>query len=376
MNRPVRVLLLLDSLAPAGGTENQLIEIVRRIDRTQVEMFVACMEDSQRLRDLAPYATPLVFPARGLFSLAGLRQALVLRRVIARHRIDVVHTFMVRATVFGVLGSAVSSCRAILTSRRNMGEWYTPRLLRLFKLVNRLSTRVLANSEGARANAIRVEHLPPDRVDVLYNGVDIDRFTRVPDPALRERLGIPPAAPVVGIVANLRPVKNLPLFLEAARIVAGQAPDTVFVLAGRGEQREQLARQAAGLGLAERVVFAADHLDEHDDIACLLPHFRIACLCSDNEGFSNAILEYMAAGLPVVATDVGGIAEAVEHGQTGLLVPSNDAAALAGAILELLRDPQRCAALGRNARRRCAERFEIQHAVRQWERYYRKIAEA
>lgn len=371
MSRPIRVLLLVDSLTPEAGTENQLIEMIRRMDPAQVELFVACMDDGERLQALAPYATPLVFPAQSVFSLIGVKQMSRLRREIKQRSIDIVHTFMIRATIFGVLGAQGGRAKAILTSRRNLGYWYTRRLLILFRLLNRLTTRVVANSEGVRTVALRSEGLSPDRVDVLYNGVDMNRFDRAADPNFAARLGIPAGARVIGIVANYRPVKNLPLFLRAARLVAQRVPNAVFVLVGRGEQREELQGLAMELGIADRVIFT----DDQGDIAAFYPLFQIGCLSSCSEGFSNVILEYMAAGLPVVATDVGGIGEAVEHGSTGLLVPDGDDNAFAEAIVTLLLNPERRIAMGRQGRQRCAERFEIGQIVRQHERYYQQLVD-
>jgi glycosyltransferase involved in cell wall biosynthesis len=372
MTRAVRVLLVIDSLTPEAGTENQLIEMVRRTDRAQVELFVACLEDGERLRALAPYATPMVFPAPGAFSLAGLKQMYRLRREIRRRAIDIVHTYMPKATIFAVLASLGSGARVVLTSRRNLGYWYTGRLLALFRVLNRLTTRVVANSEGARIVAVRSEGLPPDRVDVIHNGVDMARFDRAADRELAARLGIPATAHVVGIVANFRPVKNLPMFLRAASLVARRVPDACFLLVGRGQQRAALQELAASLGIADRVIIT----DDQGDVAAFYPLFHVACLTSRSEGFSNAILEYMAAGLPVIATDVGGIGEAVVDGVTGLLVPSDDEKAFAEAIVGLLLEPERRAAMGRRGRERCAERFEIGKVVRAYEQYYRGLLEA
>lgn len=369
MSRPARVLLLIDSLTPEAGTENQLIEIIRRMDRTEVELFVGCMEDGERLQALAPYATPLVFPCKRVFSLNGVQQMSRLRRAVKRYSIDIVHTFMIRATIFGVLGAQGGGARVIVTSRRNLGYWYTPRLLWLFRLLNRLVTRVVANSERVRAVAIRSEGLRPDRVDVLRNGVDMTRFGRVADPALASRLGIPRGARVIGIVANYRPVKNLPLFLRAARIVTKSVPDAVFVLVGRGEQCGELKRLAIELGIAHRVVFT----DDQGDVAAFYRLFDIGCLSSHSEGLSNVLLEYMAAGLPIVATDVGGVAEAVEHGHTGLVVAEGNERAFAEALVTLLLDPERRAAMGRQGRQRCAELFEIGQIVREYQQYYRQL---
>lgn len=366
MTRPVKVLLVVDSLTPEAGTENQILNLIPHFDRARIELFVACLEDGPRLQSVKPHATPLVFPVGRVFSFTGIREMLRFRREIRRREIDVVHTFMVRSTIFGVLAARFSSCKAILTSRRNLGYWYGPRYLALFRLLNRLTTRVLANSEAARQSAIRIEGLAENRVDVLYNGVECSRFARPANPLLRQRLGIPENAPVVGIVSNYRPVKDLPLFLKAARLVHQSAPGVFFVLAGRGPQQRELTTLAAELGIADCTIFT----DDQNDVAAFYSCFQIACLSSQSEGFSNAILEYMAAGLPIVATDVGGVREAVQQGQTGFLVPSGDAQEFASKILVLLADEKLRAEMGRRGQQQCRERFDFPLVARQYEDYY------
>jgi glycosyltransferase involved in cell wall biosynthesis len=207
------------------------------------------------------------------------------------------------------------------------------------------------------------EGVPLDRIDVLYNGVDLARYGAA---TADDCLGIPGAAPVVGIVANYRPVKDLGLFLRAARIVAAEAPDAAFLLVGHGPLRDELGQLAAELGIAHRVFLS----DGKGEVPGFLARMSVGCLCSLSEGFSNAILEYMAAGLPVVATDAGGNAEAVEHGVTGYIVGSREPEAFAGPIIRLLRDQGLRREMARRARERCRERFEIGAAIRRLEQYY------
>jgi L-malate glycosyltransferase len=192
-------------------------------------------------------------------------------------------------------------------------------------------------------------------VDVLYNGVDLERYA----PGHSE-----PAT--IGIVANYRPVKDLDLFLRAARLVAAEVPEAVFLLAGQGPLRDQLGRLAEELGISGRVTFT----DGRGEVPAHLRRMSIGCLSSQSEGFSNAILEYMAAGLPVIATDVGGNAEAIDYGVTGYLVRERTPEAFARPIVELLRDRNRRDEMGRRALERCRERFEIGGAIRRLEDYY------
>ena len=338
LNRRIRLMFAIDSLNNEAGTENQLISLIRGMDSQRFELFIVCIEDGEPLRRLAPQATPLVFPVTRVFTLNGLRQILRLRNQINRLQIDILHAFFWRTSVLGVVAAWRSNCQVVLTSRRNMGYWYTPFYLYVFRLLNRMTSRVVANSESAKRAAVEIEGLPASRIDVLYNGVKVEQFSGVGDRVLLDRLGIPRHSQIVGIVANYRPVKNLPMFLQAASLIAARCPNAVFLLVGRGPLRESLGELAEQLGIAEKVFFT----DGEGPVAGYLPLMEVGCLSSLNEGFSNAILEYMAAGLAVVATDVGGNSEAVIDGVTGFLTASGDEKTFADRVISAARRPRLC----------------------------------
>ncbi len=357
--RRIAVLLCTDSIGEDAGTERYVAEVVARLDRARFDPHLCCLQDSPRLAQMAACCPTRLFPVGSVWRPNGLRQIRALRRYIDERAIDVVHTFAVKSTVVGVLAARRSGVKAVVSSRRSMGYWYTPRLLRLFRYLNRHTTRVLANSESVKRVVVEREGLSPERVDVLYNGVDLERYAAA-------GCGQALDAPVVGIVANYRPIKDLGLFLRAARLVAAEVPQAAFLLAGQGPLRDDLGRLAAELGLSERVTFT----NGQGEVPGHLRRISIGCLSSQSEGFSNAILEYMAAGLPVVATDVGGNAEAIEDGVTGCLVRERTPGAFARPIVELLRDRTRRQEMGRRALQRCRERFEIGGATRRLEDYY------
>ncbi len=370
MKQRIAILLAIESVGTDAGTEKYVTEIVARLDRARFDLHLCCLADSPRLRELANCCRTCVFPITRVYTPGGIGQIRALRRYIGENSIDIVHTFMPKDTIAGVLAAKRSPAKVVIASRRNLGYWLTPRYIRLFRYLNRHTTRLLANSEAVKKRIVETEGVSPDRIDVLYNGVDIGRFARGNAAAL-DALGVPPRAKVVGTVANYRPVKDLPLFLRAARIVADAVPDAVFVLAGKGSLRDDLARLAGELAIAERVFFTDGNYAVEDCLA----RCSIGCLSSESEGFSNAILEYMAAGLPVVATDAGGNSEAVEDGVTGYIVRRREPEALAAPVIELLHNESGRAAMGRASYDRCRERFEIASAVRRLEDYYASALE-
>ncbi len=273
---------------------------------------------------------------------------------------------MNKTAMFAVLAS-LASARVLITSRLNIGYWYTPALRTVFRILNLRTTGVMANSQEAKRIAVETEHLDPRKVAVVYQGVDMTIFNLgLGDASAGERLGIPRSSRVVGIVANLRPVKDIPLFLRAARIVAKKFHDVVFLVAGRGEQYQELYQLVRELGLQDRVFFTQGE----GKIMDYLSRMCIGCLTSFSEGFSNAVMEYMAAALPVVAMDVGGNRDAIVDGETGYLVRERTPEAFAKPLLHLLRNEDLRLQMGLRGFARCTEYFEVGKTIGQLEQFY------
>jgi len=210
------------------------------------------------------------------------------------------------------------------------------------------------------------------KITVIRNGIDPTPFGKKATAGkLHQELGLPPGAPIVAVLSRLSPIKGLEYFLEAVRTVAAKAPEARFLIVGQAEPqdaeyRRTLETYADRLGLGRRLVFTGLRLD----VPQVLDEVAVSVLPSLSEGLSNVLLESMAAGVPVVATRVGGSPEAVEEGVTGFLVPPRDAAGLAGAISRVLEDRDLAARLGRAGRARVVERFSIQDVIRQTEQLY------
>jgi glycosyltransferase involved in cell wall biosynthesis len=366
----IRVCLLCDTVGNDAGTERQVVETARRLDQNKFEVHVCCLETSPQLNGLKGHCQTAVFPTARVNSWSGIRQAARFRRYLDRHHVQIVHAYMNKTAMFAVLTSLASS-RMVVTSRLNIGYWYTPALRTVFRLLNLRTNAVMANSQEAKRVAVAAESLDPDKVAVVYQGLDMTVFNLgLGDASVSERLGIPRSSRVIGIVANLRPVKDIPLFLRAARLVAQEFDDVVFLIAGHGEQYQELCQLACELGLQERVFFTRGE----GKIMDYLSRMCIACLSSFSEGFSNAVMEYMAAGLPVVATDVGGNRDAIVDGQTGYLVRERTPEALAKPLIHLLRNEDLRLQMGLAGFQRCTEYFEVSKTIRQLEQFYDSLA--
>jgi len=351
-----------------AGTERLVTETAKRLDPAKVDLHLVCLQDSPRLQSLARDYKTRVFPAARLNSWNGLRQIREFRRYLKENRIDVMHAFMTKSAILGVAAMPGSGCKSIIASRLSI-DWYTPMLTAFFRYyMNPRTTRIWANSEGVKRFVVAHERVRPEKVDVIYQGVDMTRFSAdAGDPAATAALGIPENVRVVGIVANYRPIKDLPLFLRAAKTVAAQIPDAVFLLVGKGDQYTALTTLAAELGIGDRVFFS----NGKGNVTDYLSRMSIACLSSESEGFSNAILEYMAMGLPVVATDVGGNGEAILHGETGFLVKERTGEAFGAPIVELLRNEELRSSMGARALERCKRLFSMEAYIGRLEEYYR-----
>jgi glycosyltransferase involved in cell wall biosynthesis len=366
-DRPLRICFLIDCLR-AAGTETQLLALINHLDRRVVQPYLCLLDGQDKMsRGMEPADCPVVrFGVRKLRSVKALAEARRFARLLRYERIDILQVYLIDSPTFGALVGRLAGVRHIIRVRNNLGHWLTPGLKWRFRFVNRLVTLTLTNTEAGRQAAMAQEGIPADSVVMLGNGIDLARF---PD-ALATNIRRRPGTRRVGIVANLRPVKGLDVFLRAAVLVHVAHPDTVFAIAGEGELRPELERQAQALGLADRVEF----LGLVRDIPAFLETLDIAVLSSRAEGMSNALLEYMAAGRPIVATAVGGNVELIRDGLNGLLVPPDNPEQLAKAIDRLLRDPVLATQMGRSAYHSVGEQFSWKSVARKYEMFWHDLA--
>jgi glycosyltransferase involved in cell wall biosynthesis len=366
--RPVRVCFLIDDLGTAG-TETQLLALIRELDRSQVEPFLCLLHGKSGLfQALKPADCPVLRLGVGsLCRAATLVHAWRFARYLRRERIDVLQVYFPDSTYFGVPVAWLARVPRIVRTRNNLGYWMTPSHRRMGRFCNRFTDVLVANCDAARQSVIADEGLAPECVVVLENGVDLSRFP-VGVGASTGR-GSEIATRRVGVVANLRPVKGLDSFIRAASNLSVTHHDVTFHVAGDGPLRADLKRLAVKRRLEDRLVLEGAVVD----VPGFLAGLDVAVLPSRSEGMSNALLEYMAAGKPIVATAVGGNTRLIDDGVHGLLVPPDDPAALAAAISRLLNDADLATRMGRTARRRVEERYSREAMVRRFEKFYLQL---
>jgi glycosyltransferase involved in cell wall biosynthesis len=360
--RPVRVCFLIDELATAG-TETQLVALIQNLDRARVQPYLVLLRgDSSTSRSLEPDDCPIV--RLGVGSLHNPITALRAIRFIHflwRERIDVVQVYFPDSSYFGVPAAWLAGVRHRLRTRNNIGHWLTPGHRLLGRALNVFTTATIANCAAARAALLADEKPDPDSVFVLPNGVDLDRFLTIELPRDPARC--------VGAVANLRHIKGIDVLVAAAARLKDDFPELCFHIAGEGEERPRLLEQIRAAGLDRRFLLPGSQ----SDIPAFLSGLDVAVLPSRAEGMSNAVLEYMAAARPIVATRVGAMPEMIHDGEHGLLVPTDDPAALAEAIARLLTDPQHALRLGCAARQRARKQYSRTAMVRRFEEFYTRL---
>ena len=335
-----------------------MAELICRLDRDRFDVHVACLSRRGSLHDRVAAAAASVtdFPISTLKSARTAVQALRFARWCRTTGIVVLQTCDFYANVFGLPAARLAGIHVRIGSRRDVFiPERTPAQQRLQGMAYRCAHRVVANARAA-ADKLREEGVPAARIELIANGIDASRYA-----VATAWDGL-----TVTTVAHLRPGKGIDVLLHAAAIVLARLPDVTFRIAGDGSERAKLEQLAATLGISHRVQF----LGHTPDVPVLLATSSVFAFPSLMEASPNAVIEAMAAGLAVAASNAGGIPEVVEDDHNGLLVKPGDAAALADAMFRLLTNPAMCQRLGGAARETIARRFSFTKMVSDFERLY------
>ncbi|MEM6331327.1 MAG: glycosyltransferase [Planctomycetota bacterium] len=365
-NNPIRVMFLVTSM-PVGGAETLLVNLVRRLDRDRFAPEVCCLKQPGPLGEVLAAELPV---HHGLTShKLDVRVLWRLARLMRRRQTDAVVTVGAGDKMFwGRLAAKLAGVKVIASALHSTG--WPDGVGRLNRLLTPLTDAFIGVAQPHGQHLVQNEGFPAERVHVIPNGVDTARFAPpVGRDATRAALGLPAAAPTVGILAALRPEKNHELFLSAAARVLSDVPDARFVVIGDGPRRKPLEDFAIKLGIAGSVCF----LGSRGDVPALLGAIDVLALTSHNEANPVSILEAMSVGKPVVATDVGSIRESVEVGVTGFLTPAGDAGAMAARLTELLCDPLHAQQMGAAGRCVVERRWSLDAMVGGYERLLQQL---
>jgi len=341
--KSIRICFIIDRwVVGRAGTEAQVRLLLKYLDRGRVQPFLVFLkkvDDATKKRVLAE--VPVFYlDFQGGFSF--VKKAFEFRRYLKENKIDVIQAYFPDSTFFASIVGKLSGVPVIFGARRNIGHWMKPCDQRTAKFLNRFFIdKIIANAQACKKAVIEQENAKPENVFVIPNGIETPRFDSIPT-------WTPQGANTplrIGAVGNIKPVKGTDVLIDAAKIVLEKFPDIQFEIAGTGDF-ERYNKQIADCGIANHFKL----LGSLADIPGFLRTLDIAVLPSRAEGLSNGLLEYMAAGRPAIATDVGGNGELIEHERNGLLVPSENPQALADAICDLIEHPERAARFAAEAR--------------------------
>ena len=372
MNAPIPVLYLIDFLNIFSGTERHLYNLVEHIDKTRfrplVVTFRGMEEFKQRIERLG---VPVrILNMSKIYGKRQLRMLFELKKFAEKEDIKIIQTFHTNPDLYGTVLAKLSGIPVVISSRRDMGFCRNKRNLLCYRFLNRYVDKIVCVSDKVKGLVMREEGVREEKIRVIHNGIDpahLDRDVNIQ--AERGRLGILPAHPVVGMLANFNPIKGHSHFLEACRIIKNAVPEARFVLAGRGPVEGKMKEKARELGLWGCMHF----MGYREDIAEVLSVMDVLVAPSLSEGFSNSIIEALYLRRPVIATSVGGNPEAVVHNETGVLVSPGNPGEIACAAIKVLNDKNFSLMLGENGRKLVQQKFLLNGMMDKTMRLYDEL---
>ena len=353
--QPIKIIYLVDFLRTINaGTERQLGHLLTGLPASGFSVHLISFQDSPFLQNEAPG----IFPDVTFHSLGAkpdisksLPSLFKLYRLLKKYRPDIVQCFFPASNSIGAIVARLAGVRAVISSRRDMGYHLTKKDVALYRCADLVVSRIICNSEAVRERAIQLEGISRSKTMVICNGIALDGCKREINTDNRTN------EITVGIVANLnRQVKRIDIFIKAASIVHKRFPDVKFWIIGDGLLRKDLESLGSSLGLDSSLFF----LGRRSDVKDLLNKMTIGVISSDSEGLSNAIMEYMSVGLPVIATNAGGNPQLVNDGVSGFLFSPDNADQLAAMITKMLSEPEKTARMGEAGYRILEKDFGIE----------------
>lgn len=365
-----KIAFVIDTIdSPTGGTEKQLLLMLEKLDRAKLSPILCVLYTSEWLENHFNLCPLHLINITSYWHPAALYQFFKFVHFLKVEKIDIVHSFFKEGMRIGISAAKLARVQLVIAVRRSQSYWMTNFDLKVTKILNRWVDLIISNSNNTKIWAAEVEGFPADRIEVIHNGIDLEPFLRIPSETRRQyhsELKIPEDAAVIGIVANLRPVKAIDVFIRAAHQVQKSNPGAHFVIVGEGELEESLKQLAEDLGLAGFIHF----LGRRQDIPAILSIFDIGVLSSSSESFSNTVVEYLAAGLPVVCTDAGGAREAVEDGVNGYVVHASDVSGMARGLQAILNNYEMKRLMGEISLRKAKNFFSLSTMMNKYENIY------
>lgn len=365
----INLVLLTDCLGNiTGGAEKQIFELSKRLPKDQYNVFVVSMEATGNTPEdlIRSIDCQLkIFRVIRIYGLSGLIQGFKFFSFLRQNSIDTIVTYHFGSDIWGTFWGHLAGVRSIMSNRRDMGFWRKWHQVLAYRLFNRWVNKIIAVTNSVKEMIIENENVPFEKIEVIYNGVE---FSHKPVDIRQQRsqLKISEQDIVIMHVANLRPIKGHVYLIEAFAKIAPRFSNAKLVLIGKDELNGELQNLAQKLGVIDQILF----LGQRSDVSTLLAIADICVLPSLSEGMSNAILEYMAFGMPVIATKVGGNPELIEDGFNGLLVDKENVPQLAEVMIKLLEDKAKRQLMGKNGLVLVQKKFSMEAMLGQYKKLF------
>jgi len=359
---PAHLLFIIDELCRLGGAEGALLRTIRLLPPEKYRTTLITFRLDPAVFPTFPCPFHLL-PLRRTYDANAVKVGLKLREIIRSQNVAIAHTFFETSDLWAAPIAKLSGVPILVSSRRDLGILRSSKHHLAYRFVNPMFDRVLAVSEEVRSYCLQHDRLHPQKVITLYNGIEFenaDGETRLP----RSELGCEAASHLIITTANVRRIKGLDVLVRAAAQVRREFPRAVFLIAG-GVLEPECLRELEDLRRSLALTDTVKFLGARQDVISLLAASDVFCLPSRSEGFSNALVEAMACGLPCVATRVGGNAEALSDGESGFIVEPDAPEQLAQKLLALLRDPALRRRMGHSGKETAERRFSAQGMIAQ-----------
>ena len=368
--RLIHVMYLVSTLH-YGGAERQTVELARRLDRSRFSPMLCSLDERVALTEGIEDVRVFVLQKRSKYDVSLIPKA---RRLLIEQQIDILHCFLFDAEMLGRLAGRWARVPVVVASERNSAYGPRAKKERLLKLTRPCFDIMIANSHAGKKYNVQRLGVPANRIHVVDNGVDADRFRPHDVSELWKRVEVPNDGPVVGMFASFKPQKNHEMYVKVAVEVLKKLPGARFLFVAQNvpgtpetvPQRGAILEAVRAAGIEERCHFLMDRHDV-EDLYCLCD---LTVLTSVREGTPNVLLESMASGVPVVATDVADNARIVPEGRVGHIVKLDDVAAMTERVVTLLTDAERLRVMGVSARRHAESEFSLDGLARNTEAVY------
>jgi len=371
--KQLKILLIIDSLG-YGGAETQAIELAKSIDKNKFNLKVISLDKDRR--DLLPELvhnniSVSLIDQKGKFCIPTF---INLFKIIRKEKPDIIHTYLFTASFYGRIVGKLLGVPIIIHSERSPENWKKKSYILADRLLAKWTSHFLANAKIIKQSLISRERIPEGKIRVIHNGIDLNKFnnnlSKQKINLIRKALNIQNGGPTVLIIGRLSAEKGHKIFLQSAQYVLAHIPKANFLVIGDGELRKNLTEQVGQMGLDNRVIFAGNK----NNVPEILKVVDVVVSGSFYEGCSNAILEAMAAGRPIVATNVGDNSYLMKNNENGLLIPAGNSRIMAWAITKILLDKKLAGKMGKKGRERVEKHFNLQKMVRATEDFYQELA--